>query len=40
MTEHFFPIIAAAVAAVKGIAAFRQGHGRAKSLQSYQAEIK
>ena len=31
---------AAAVAAVKGIAAFRQGHGRAKSLQSYHAEIK
>jgi carbamoyl-phosphate synthase large subunit len=31
---------AAAVAAVKGIAAFRQGHGRAKSLQSYHKEIK
>jgi carbamoyl-phosphate synthase large subunit len=31
---------AAAVAAVKGIAAFREGHGRAKSLQSYHAEIK
>ncbi|MDD4241715.1 MAG: carbamoyl-phosphate synthase large subunit [Smithellaceae bacterium] len=31
---------AAAVAAAKGIAAFRQGHGRAKSLQSYHAEIK
>jgi len=31
---------AAAVAAVKGIAAFRQGHGRAKSLQRYHAEIK
>ncbi|HDS05479.1 MAG TPA: carbamoyl-phosphate synthase large subunit, partial [Deltaproteobacteria bacterium] len=31
---------AAAVAAVKGIAAFREGHGRAKSLQGYHAEIK
>ncbi len=31
---------AAAVAAVKGIAAYLQGHGRAKSLQSYHAEIK
>ncbi|HQQ87598.1 MAG TPA: carbamoyl-phosphate synthase large subunit [Smithellaceae bacterium] len=31
---------AAAVAAVKGITAFRQGHGRAKSLQSYHKEIK
>jgi carbamoyl-phosphate synthase large subunit len=31
---------AAAVAAAKGIAAFRQGHGRAKSLHSYHAEIK
>ncbi len=31
---------AAAVAAVKGIAAFREGHGRAKSLQRYHAEIK
>ena len=32
--------IAAAVAAVKGIAAFQQGYGRAKSLRSYHAEIK
>jgi carbamoyl-phosphate synthase large subunit len=31
---------AAAVAAAKGIAAFRRGHGRAKSLQSYHADIK
>lgn len=36
----YITTIAAAVAAVKGIAAFRQGHGRAKSLQSYHAEIK
>ena len=28
------------IAAVKGIAAFRQGHGRAKSLQSYHRDIK
>jgi carbamoyl-phosphate synthase large subunit len=31
---------AAAIAAAKGIAAFRKGHGRAKSLQSYHADIK
>jgi len=31
---------AAAAAAVKGIAAVRKGHGRAKSLQNYHAEIK
>ncbi|MBN1662138.1 MAG: carbamoyl-phosphate synthase large subunit [Deltaproteobacteria bacterium] len=31
---------AAAVAAVKGIAVVRKGHGRAKSLHSYHAEIK
>jgi len=31
---------AAAVAAAKGIAAFRRGHGRAKSLQNYHADIK
>jgi carbamoyl-phosphate synthase large subunit len=31
---------AAAVAAAKGIAAFRKGHGRAKSLQRYHADIK
>ncbi len=31
---------AAAVAAAKGIAAYRQGHGQVKSLQSYHADIK
>ena len=31
---------AAAVAAVKGISAFRRGHGRAKSLQDYHRDIK
>jgi carbamoyl-phosphate synthase large subunit len=31
---------AAAIAAAKGIAAFQKGHGRAKSLQSYHADIK
>jgi len=36
----YITTVAAAVAAVKGIAAARQGHGRAKSLQSYHAEIK
>ena len=36
----YITTVAAAVAAVKGIAAFRQGHDRAKSLQSYHAEIK
>jgi len=36
----YITTIAAAVAAVKGIAAFQQGHGRAKSLQSYHTEIK
>jgi carbamoyl-phosphate synthase large subunit len=36
----YITTLAAAVAAVKGIAAFRQGHGRAKSLHSYHAEIK
>jgi len=36
----YITTVAAAVAAVKGIAAFREGHGRAKSLQSYHAEIK
>jgi carbamoyl-phosphate synthase large subunit len=36
----YITTIAAAVAAAKGIAAFRQGHGRVKSLQSYHAEIK
>ena len=36
----YITTVAAAVAAVKGIAAARQGHGRAKSLQSYHADIK
>jgi len=36
----YITTIAAAVAASKGIAAFRRGHGRAKSLQSYHADIK
>jgi len=36
----YITTIAAAAAAVKGIAAFRQGHGRAKSLQSYHSDIK
>jgi carbamoyl-phosphate synthase large subunit len=36
----YITTVAAAAAAVKGIAAFRQGHGRAKSLQSYHADIK
>jgi carbamoyl-phosphate synthase large subunit len=31
---------AAAVAAAKGIAAFRRGHGQVKSLQSYHEDIK
>jgi carbamoyl-phosphate synthase large subunit len=36
----YITTIAAAVAAAKGIAAVRQGHGRAKSLQKYHADIK
>ena len=36
----YITTVAAAVAAVKGIAACREGHGRAKSLQSYHSEIK
>ena len=32
--------LAAAFAAAKGIAAYRQGHGRVESLQSYHADIK
>ena len=36
----YITTIAAAVAAVKGITAFRQGHGRAKSLQSYHQDIR
>jgi carbamoyl-phosphate synthase large subunit len=35
----YITTIAAAVAAVKGITAFRQGHGRAKSLQDYHKGI-
>ena len=35
----YITTIAAAHAAVKGIEAFRQGHGRAKSLQQYHQEI-
>ena len=36
----YITTIAAAVAAAKGIAAVKKGHGRAKSLQSYHANIK
>jgi carbamoyl-phosphate synthase large subunit len=36
----YITTIPAAIAAAKGIAAFRKGHGRAKSLQSYHADIK
>jgi carbamoyl-phosphate synthase large subunit len=36
----YITTVAAAVAAVKGIAAFRKGHGRVKSLQSYHADIR
>jgi carbamoyl-phosphate synthase large subunit len=36
----YITTIAAAVAAVKGITAFRQGHGRARSLQSYHKDIR
>ncbi|MBW6486223.1 MAG: carbamoyl-phosphate synthase large subunit [Syntrophobacterales bacterium] len=36
----YITTIAAAVAAAKGIAAFRQGHGRAKSLQDYHRDIR
>jgi len=35
----YITTIAAAVAAVKGVTAVRQGHGRAKSLQSYHRDI-
>jgi carbamoyl-phosphate synthase large subunit len=35
----YITTIAAAIASVKGIKAFRQGHGRAKSLQSYHKAI-
>ena len=36
----YITTIAAAVAAAKGITAVRRGHGRAKSLQNYHADIK
>jgi len=36
----YITTIAAAVAAVKGITANREGHGRAKSLQAYHTDIK
>ena len=36
----YITTIAAAVAAVKGITAFRAGHGRAKSLQNYHQDIR
>ncbi|MBI4633300.1 MAG: carbamoyl-phosphate synthase large subunit [Deltaproteobacteria bacterium] len=36
----YITTLAAAAAAVRGIAAFREGHGRAKSLQSYHKDIK
>jgi len=36
----YITTIAAAVAAVKGITAFRAGHGRAKSLQNYHRDIR
>jgi carbamoyl-phosphate synthase large subunit len=36
----YITTVAAAVAAVKGIAAFREGHGRARSLQNYHADIR
>ena len=36
----YITTVAAAVAAVKGITAFRQGHGRARSLQDYHKDIR
>ncbi|MCX5836453.1 MAG: hypothetical protein NTX62_05695, partial [Deltaproteobacteria bacterium] len=36
----YITTIAAATAAAKGIAAFRKGHGRAKSLQDYHKGIR
>jgi carbamoyl-phosphate synthase large subunit len=36
----YITTLAAAMAAAKGIAAYRQGHGDAKSLQAYHADIK
>jgi len=40
--KHKIPYVtttAAAIAAAKGISAFRQGHGRVKSLQQYHGDI-
>ena len=36
----YITTVSAAIAAARGIAAFRKGHGRAKSLQNYHADIK
>jgi len=36
----YITTIAASAAAAKGIAAFRKGHGRARSLQSYHGDLK
>jgi carbamoyl-phosphate synthase large subunit len=36
----YITTLAAAVAAARGIASFRKGHGKVKSLQSYHADIK
>jgi carbamoyl-phosphate synthase large subunit len=36
----YITTMAASVAAAKGIAAFRKGHGRARSLQSYHGDLK
>jgi len=36
----YITTMAASAAAAKGIAAFRQGHGRARSLQSYHGDLK
>ena len=36
----YITTLAAALAAAKGIASFRKGHGRVKSLQEYHSEIK
>jgi carbamoyl-phosphate synthase large subunit len=39
LITSYTPTVSAAVAAAKGITAFRKGHGRAKSLQNYHADI-
>jgi len=36
----YITTLAAAIAAAKGIRAFRKGHGGVKSLQEYHAEIR